>query len=133
MKGMASSVTGVEVRSSSLSSVQPVRWENPEPLTLTLWASDDAVVDPDRKPGDTPVTISWSQFRGPGTVTFSDPKPKVDKADGRASTTATFSLPGEYILRSQANDVSGEGGSGFQCCWTNAHVKVLVKPGQMSR
>ena len=45
-----------------------------EPLTLTLWASDDAVVDPDRKPGDTPVTISWSQFRGPGTVTFSDPK-----------------------------------------------------------
>jgi hypothetical protein len=27
----------------------------------------------------------------------------------------------------QANDISGEGGGGFQCCWTNAHVKVTVK------
>jgi hypothetical protein len=103
-----------------------------QPLALTLWATDDGVVDPDRKPGDVPVTISWSKFRGPGAVTFSDPKPKVDKADGRASSTATFSAPGEYILRAQANDVSGEGGSGFQCCWTNAHVKVLVKPAPAS-
>jgi hypothetical protein len=28
----------------------------------------------------------------------------------------------------QANDSTGEGGGGFQCCWTNAHVKVTVKP-----
>jgi len=27
----------------------------------------------------------------------------------------------------QGNDESGEGGSGFQCCWTNAYVKVTVK------
>jgi hypothetical protein len=27
-----------------------------------------------------------------------------------------------------ANDYSGEGGSGFQCCWTNAEVKIRVKP-----
>jgi hypothetical protein len=104
-----------------------------EPLTLTLWATDDAVIDPDRKAGDTPVTISWSQFRGAGTVTFSNAKPAVDKTDGRASTTATFAAPGDYILRAQANDVSGEGGSGFQCCWTNALVKVAVKPASMSR
>jgi hypothetical protein len=32
-----------------------------------------------------------------------------------------------YIVRVQANDESGEGGGGFQCCWTNAHVKVTVK------
>ena len=80
-----------------------------------------------------PVTISWSLFRGPGAVTFSEPKPKVDKADGRASTTATFTAAGEYIVRAQANDVSGEGVSGFQCCWTNAHVKVVVKAGPTSR
>ena len=104
-----------------------------EPLTLTLWATDDAVVDPDRKPGELSVTISWSQFRGPAAVAFSDAKPKIDKADGHASTTATFSAPGEYVLRAQANDVSGEGGGGFQCCWTNAHVRVVVKPRPMSR
>jgi hypothetical protein len=26
-----------------------------------------------------------------------------------------------------ANDWSGPGGRGFQCCWTNALVKVSVK------
>jgi hypothetical protein len=41
--------------------------------------------------------------------------------------TATLAAPGEYILRAQANDVSSEGGGGFQCCWTNVHVKVVVR------
>ena len=51
----------------------------------------------------------------------------VDEKTGDASTTAAFSAPGEYILRLQANDATGDGGGGFQCCWTNAHVKVVVK------
>ena len=34
---------------------------------------------------------------------------------------------GEYLLRVQGNDESGEGGAGFQCCWTNTYVKVTVK------
>ena len=55
------------------------------------------------------------------------PSRAVDKSTGKATTTATFSAPGEYMLRAQANDVSGEGGGGFQCCWTNVHVKVVVK------
>ena len=42
----------------------------------------------------------------------------------RPATKATFSVPGEYILRVQANDATGDGGGGFQCCWTNAHVRV---------
>jgi hypothetical protein len=48
-------------------------------------------------------------------------------SDGKTATTVTFTAPGEYLLRVQANDISGEGGGGFQCCWTNAHVKVTVK------
>jgi hypothetical protein len=98
-----------------------------DPVTLTVWASDDAVVDPSKRAPDAPVTVSWSTFRGPGVVTFSNPRPPVDKTDGKATTTATFSAPGDYVLRAQANDVSGDGGGGFQCCWTNAHVKVSVK------
>lgn len=97
------------------------------PLTLTLWATDDGKVDASRRQTDTPVTVSWSQFRGAGSVSFGNPRPPVDKTDGKTTTTAAFSAPGEYVLRAQANDVSGEGGSGFQCCWTNAHVKVTVK------
>ena len=85
-----------------------------------------------------PVTLTWSQYRGPGTVTFANPKPAVEKAEfkapptstftGKATTTATFSEPGDYILLLVANDSSGEGGRGFQCCWTTARVKVAVKP-----
>ena len=67
--------------------------------------------------------MSWSEFRGPGpgsVVTFGTPK--------AATTTATFSTPGDYIVRLQANDVSGEGGGGFQCCWTSVLIKVAVGP-----
>ncbi len=77
--------------------------------------------------GRPPVSASWSMFRGPGTVTFDPPQPPVNRPDGKATTTATFSAPGEYILRLQANDSSGDGGGGFQCCWTNVHVGVTVK------
>ncbi len=42
-------------------------------------------------------------------------------------TTATFSAAGDYVLRAQVNDKSGDGGGGEQCCWTDALVKVTVK------
>jgi len=61
-------------------------------------------------------------------VTFENARPAVAMEDGKASTTAKFSAPGDYIIRLQANDASGDGGGGFQCCWTNLHVKVTVTP-----
>jgi hypothetical protein len=75
-----------------------------------------------------PIAVTWTMFRGPGAVKFENPKPKVAVDDGgKATTTATFSAPGEYILRVQGNDSTGEGGGGFQCCWSNVHVAVSVK------
>jgi hypothetical protein len=62
-------------------------------------------------------------------VVFDNAKPSVSAPDGKATTTAAFSAPGEYILRLQANDQSGDGGGGFQCCWTNVHVGVMVTAG----
>jgi len=106
------------------------------PLSLTTWASDEgAKVNVETggrgrgaAGGFSPLVLSWSMFRGPGNVTFSSARPVLDRNDrGKGTTTATFSAPGEYILRVQANDSSGEGGGGFQCCWTNAHVAVSVK------
>ncbi|PWU11276.1 MAG: hypothetical protein C5B51_02965 [Terriglobia bacterium] len=108
-----------------------------EPLPLTVRVSDDAKVIPGmQRPRTPPVTLRWSKFRGPGTVTFANARPPADKVDdpatgaafnGQATTTATFSEPGEYILYLVANDWTGPGGRGFQCCWTNALVKVSVK------
>ncbi len=103
----------------------------PNPLTLAIWVADDAKTLPGAKPPETPpVTITWSKFRGPGGVTFSENKPAVERMEGtaafngKATTTATFDKPGEYVLRVVANDWSGDGGRGFQCCWTNGLVQV---------
>jgi hypothetical protein len=120
----------------------------PSPLTLTVWATDEGpkinIPEPGRgrgrgRGGDAaaaagflqppPLAVSWSLFRGPAAVKFDNARPPVDRdAGGKATTTATFTEPGEYILRLQGNDTTGDGGGGFQCCWTNAHVKVTVKP-----
>ena len=99
-----------------------------ESLTVTLWASDDGQVDPNRRPLEgAPVRIRWSKYRGEGEVVFSDPRPETDETTGETRTTVTVSVPGTYVLRAQANDSSGASG-GFQCCWTNAHVRVTVLP-----
>jgi hypothetical protein len=111
------------------------------PLQLTVWVSDDVKLPRSASQGlrNISVTIAWSKFRGPGTVSFANNKPALEKIEstlnppqpftGKATTTATFSAPGDYILRLVANDASGDGGRGFQCCWSNAQVKVAVKPG----
>jgi hypothetical protein len=99
------------------------------PLALTVWVTDDGKIPPEARPRQgPPANISWSQFRGPGSVTFENARPTVAMEDGKASTTAKFSAAGDYTLRLQANDASGDGGGGFQCCWTNVHVKVSVTP-----
>jgi hypothetical protein len=83
------------------------------------------------------VSVHWSKMRGPGDVAFASERPALEKAEfkapegavftGKASTIATFSEPGDYLLKLTANDNSGEGGRGFQCCWSNAYIKVSIK------
>lgn len=106
-----------------------------QPMTINATATDGEANDPDLSPiqlKQPAVTSSWSKYRGPGDVTFSNARPSVG-TDGKVTTTATFSQAGEYIIRAQVNDRSGEGGAGFQCCWTNAHVKVTVTPGATAK
>jgi hypothetical protein len=111
-----------------------------QPLSLTVWVADDAKKVPGASPLLSrlpPVTVTWTKFRGPGAITFSNARSAAQKADfppppnaaftGTQNTMATFSEPGDYILRVAGNDWSGEGGGGFQCCWTSAQVKVAVK------
>ena len=107
-----------------------------EPLLLTAWVYDDARITTPSGfhpaiPG-LPVSLRWSKYRGPGAVTFANTKPLAEKIpgnaafNGKAATTATFSEPGDYILHVLVNDYSGEGGNGYQCCWTTGQVKVTV-------
>jgi hypothetical protein len=96
------------------------------PLTLNLSATDDGL--PKRQGKTVGMTVMWTKYRGPGPVVFNPATIKV--VDGKSQTTATFSQPGEYLLQAVVDDGSGEaaGNFGYHCCWTNAQVKVTVRP-----
>jgi hypothetical protein len=72
-------------------------------------------------------TASLHKHRGPGEIKFENARPSANRETGEVSTTATFSAAGDYVVRVQLNDASGDGGSGFQCCWTNVHIRVTIK------
>ena len=96
-----------------------------QPIAITFFADD--VKEKDGRAGGNVATVSLHKHRGPGDIKFERARIAVPKAGEPLSVAATFSAPGEYLLRVQANDESGEGGGGFQCCWTNTYVKVLIK------
>ncbi|MGH9384215.1 MAG: hypothetical protein ACRD2N_08030, partial [Vicinamibacterales bacterium] len=78
------------------------------------------------------VRVLWKRYRGAGEVKIADEFiALMNGGDAKkfleATTTATFGAPGEYWLRAQINDSSGDGGGGDQCCWTSAHVTVTIK------
>jgi len=104
-----------------------------QPVAISVWVEDP------KAPGEAeaapaafgPVakvaTVSFHKFRGPGKVTFDKGRIPVDQQGAMITAAATFDTPGDYLLRVQANDESGEGGFGFQCCWTNTYVRVTVR------
>jgi len=108
------------------------------PLPIDLWFADDMkyTSGTSAPPSATrqAVTTSLSKYRGPGKVTFDKNRPPIEKQEGggapfsgKATATATFSDPGDYVLHVIGNDYSGDGGGGFGCCWTTALMKVTVK------
>src|SRR5450631_1058272 len=126
LQGPIATLTNAAVRTASLS----------EPLALTIWVTDDmkypSATSAPMTAGRPPVTLVWSKYRGPGQVTFDKDRPAVEPAAakgngkeafrGKATTKVKFSEPGEYVLHVTANDYSGDGGGGFQCCWTTGLV-----------
>ena len=65
-------------------------------ITVRDTANLQGTATDDGQPAGSTLSINWSVVSGPGTVTFENPQ--------QASTTATFSLPGTYVLRLTAND-----------------------------
>jgi len=104
-----------------------------QPVAISVWVEDPkAPGEAEERPAAFgPIakvaTVSFHKFRGPGKVAFDKARIPVDQQGAMISAAATFDTPGEYLLRVQANDESGEGGFGFQCCWTNAYIKVTVR------
>jgi hypothetical protein len=108
-------------------------------LTLAVTVTDDGIPKVRRPQGSTAHSqdifagpnVQWSKYRGPGAVTFS--QTAVPLSDGKATTTATFSEPGEYVIQALADDGSvlaqsqGQNVPGYSCCWTTGTIKVTVK------
>jgi hypothetical protein len=103
-----------------------------QPVAISIWVEDPKASEAEERPSPfgpmaKVATVSLHKFRGPGKVTFDKARVPVNEQGAMISTAATFDAPGDYLLRVQANDESGEGGFGFQCCWTNTYVKVTVR------
>jgi hypothetical protein len=88
----------------------------PDAATLTASATDDGLPKPYRRtPSNTNraaqprrprgVEIKWTQYRGPGKVTF-DPQASAVVYGQPLDLTSkvSFSVPGIYVLRATAND-----------------------------
>lgn len=76
------------------------------------------------------LTVVWRKMRGPGTVNVTPPRvPLMTNGDRNAvveaNAAATFSAPGEYVLR--AEPVERDDGFDGLCCFTFANVKVIVE------
>jgi len=65
------------------------------------------------------LQVSWMVWRGPAAVTFNPPAAGAD--EGKAVVTATFTRPGEYVLRARATDGSA---------YTVQDVKLVVSAPQ---
>lgn len=127
------------------------------PLTLTLNVLDPSERDPEdrrfREP--IPARVFWLKHQGPGDVTFTRhestpesqervgeglvipqmrPTPRgpqvivLPEGRGTARVVATFSEPGDYILRARVDNWSAPDSNALdQCCWSNAFVRVSVE------
>lgn len=97
-------------------------------IPLTVWAMDDGVQKSRSTGRPSRFGVVWSKFRGGGNVEFDNERPSI--IDGKATLSARFEEPGEYVLRVLSWDDSGGQSAimagGFFCCWTNGFVTVRV-------
>ena len=126
-------------------------------VTIAINATDPADRDPtDPRFGEPlDMNVYFFQHQGPGEVTFErhpdsvvpenpydendprsrrfrEPKPNqtvIENSAGVAKVLATFSAPGQYIIRSTVDvHTAPDSSYGDQCCWTNVYQRVNVTP-----
>ena len=95
---------------------------------LGAWVTRDAAAAGDERP----INVKWFKHQGPGDVVFSERTASVERdawaqeGGAQVAATATFSEPGDYLLRLLVFNVVRD--FEFQCCWTNGYVPVAVAP-----
>ena len=70
------------------------------------------------------IWVGWAHHSGAGSVSFDDREYQFETGSGPASVRASFSEPGEYVIRMQTiDDIAA---FEFYCCHTNAWFHVTV-------
>lgn len=122
-----------------------------EPLTLEVLTRDPSERDRSdprfAEPLDT--NVSWFLHQGPAEVSFTehsttplteapaisvlglvpvaDTRVAVPEGEGPARVIATFSEPGDYMIRARLDNWNASDSDGLdQCCWSNAYQRVRV-------
>ena len=75
------------------------------------------------------MNATWFKHSGPvgGKVEFKPDKQPIAEAQGKATTMASFSEPGEYVVRVRADTFGNiDSTPDDQCCWSNGYWKVRV-------
>ncbi|MDR0786890.1 MAG: hypothetical protein LBG44_03390, partial [Gemmatimonadota bacterium] len=92
---------------------------------LTLWVDAQDRGDREEK---FQVNATWIVHQGVAPVTFAPATIRSPSAPGGELTTqATFSQPGEYVIRVRVdNFTSSDSSFADQCCWSNGFYKVTV-------
>jgi len=131
---------GPEARGPGGVTSGPIQAVAGAPTALTVWVRDDGKGPTSiaNQGAATTVTVAWFKHQGPagpaapagpagpGTVTFEPATGRAASAGAQVTTQATFSAPGEYIVRVRATDGSVTGAGHAQCCWTNGFLRVTV-------
>lgn len=75
-----------------------------------------------------PVGTTWIRHQGPAAIRF-EPEGSLVESEGwgESTTQATFTEPGEYVVRVRVDNFEADD-SQFddQCCWSNAYIPVTV-------
>ena len=138
------SLDGEESTSVSGIKTAPITTTVGEPVTLTAYVQDrgNREAYPENKIMLYQVGTEWILHQGPeGAVPdFSDPRisgrdrarKEGESASGdweEVATEATFSEPGDYVIRLRAdNFLAADSKFDNVCCWSNAYVPVTVAP-----
>ncbi len=137
---------GPEVRGRTPTTLGPLNASAGQAVPVILRVRRDNPFDEEDRQ---PITFRWYKYQGPGDVVFAPQGEHRRAADGRtiiesstwleapdawgsATTSISFSEPGDYLLLVQAyNDSGGRTQPSdfeFFCCWTNVLVAVAVEP-----
>jgi len=100
-----------------------------------VWVSDDAAHEKEpvkvKREAVPAMNVTWRKHSGPigAPITFAPPKEGLSELTGSSSAKATFTQPGEYVIRVKVDTFGRvDSAAGDQCCWTNGFVKVTVTP-----